>query len=293
VTVSADAVNEGLVSVVIPCFNSGETIRQTVASVHAQTWREVETIVVDDGSTDPITIARLDSLTGIQLFRQQNAGLPAARNAGFRAASGAYYLLLDADDWLEPDAIERLVTGLREDPSAGFACACIQLEGEAKGTLVKSFNFFEQLFLNQIPYCLLLPRSVVDSVGGYDESMREGYEDWELNIRLGAHGYYAHVVPVPLLHYRVRKSGMLLSKSNRLHGVLWKRIQVKHSDLYGMRRLVGLWLNWRRRPSTYPLMLYFVWIMFHRLLPKSWFSKLFTLLRRHSHSNRVNAKAEI
>ena len=287
---TVDAESQEGVSVVIPCFNSGETIRQTVASVHAQTWPKVEIIVVDDGSTDPITIATLDALASIRLVRQQNAGLPAARNAGFRAASGAYYLPLDADDWLEPDAIERLVTGLREDPSADFACACIQLEGEAKGTLVKSFNFFEQLFLNQIPYCLLLPRSVVDSVGGYDESMRDGYEDWEFNIRLGAQGYDAHVVPLPLLHYRVRKSGMLISKSNRLHGVLWGRIQAKHSDLYCMRRLVGLWLDWRRRPSTYPLMLYFAWIMIHRLLPNSWFSRLFTFLRMYSHSNRVNTK---
>lgn len=292
-TMCADAVNEGLVSVVIPCFNSGATIRQAVASVHAQTWRTVEIIVVDDGSTDPITIAILDALADIRLVRQQNAGLPAARNAGFRAASGAYYLPLDADDWLEPDAIERLVNGLRKDPSAGFACSYTQLEGEAKGTLIKSFNFFEQLFLNQIPYCLLLPRSVVDSVGGYDESMRDGYEDWEFNICLGAHGYYAHVVPLPLLHYRVRKSGMLLSKSNRLHGVLWGKIQAKHSNLYGMRRLVGLWLDWRRRPSTYPLMLYFAWIMIHRLLPQSWFSRLFMSLRMYSHSNRVNAKVEI
>lgn len=282
-----------LVSVVIPCYNSGATIRQTVESVRSQTWRSLEIIVIDDGSTDPGTTAELRSLSNIKLIRQENLGLPAARNAGFRAASGVYFLPLDADDWLEPDAIERLVTGLRENPSAGFACACIQLEGEAKGNLVKSFNFFEQLFLNQIPYCLLLPRSVVDSVGGYDESMRDGYEDWEFNIRLGAHGYDAHVVPLSLLHYRVRKSGMLLSKSNRLHGVLWGKIQAKHSDLYRMRRLVGLWINWRRRPSTYPLMLYFAWIMFHRLLPQSWFSRLFTFLRRHSHSNRVNAKAEI
>lgn len=279
-----------MVSVVIPCYNSGATIGQTVASVQTQTWPRVEIVVVDDGSTDPATIAVLDALTGIRLVRQQNAGLPAARNAGFAAATGDFFLPLDADDWLEADAIEELLSALKENPGAAFAYSHLKLEGEASGLLVKSYNFFEQLFLNQMPYCLLLPRSVVNAVGGYDESMRKGYEDWEFNIRLGARGFFGHVVPRPLFHYRVSSGGMLISQSNRLHGALWGQIQQKHSDLYRMNRLISLWRDWSSRPSTYPLSVYFAWIAVHRFLPETWFSALFRWLRRHSHSRRVTSQ---
>ncbi len=287
---SIDAANGERVTVVIPCYNSGATIGQTVASVQTQTWRHVDIVVVDDGSTDPATIAVLDALTGVRLVRQKNAGLPAARNAGFAAATGDYVLPLDADDWLEPEAIEELLSALKDDPSAAFAYSHLQLEGEACGVLVKSYNFFEQLFLNQMPYCLLLPRSVVKGVGGYDESMRKGYEDWEFNIRLGSRGFFGHVVPRPLFHYRVSSGGMLISQSNRLHGALWGQIQQKHPDLYRMSRLIGFWREWRTRPATYPLSLYFAWITVYRLLPATWFAAVFRWLRQRSHSRRVTAQ---
>lgn len=283
----ADATNGGWVTVIIPCYNSGATVAQTVASVQAQTWQQVEIVVVDDGSTDPATIAVLNALIGIRLVRQQNAGLPAARNAGFAVATGDYLLPLDADDWLEPNAIEALLFALKENPSASFAYSHLQLEGEACGVLVKSYNFFEQLFLNQMPYSLLIPRPVVEAVGGYDESMRQGYEDWEFNIRLGAKGYYGVVVPMPLFHYRVSSTGMLLSRSNNLHGELWSQIQRKNDDIYRLPRLMSLWWKWRPLPSTYPLWLYLFWLGFHWLLPQKLFAVLFRALRMHSHSQRI------
>lgn len=276
-----------LVSVVIPCHNSGSTITQTVTSVHFQTWSNIEIIVIDDGSTDQGTIKALEALKGVCLVRQHNAGLPAARNAGFKVASGAYILPLDADDWLEPAAIEQLMGSLRENPAASFAYSYIQLEGEATGILAKPYNFFEQLFLNQMPYCLLLRRSVWESVGGYDESMDRGYEDWEFNIRLGVAGYFGYVVQQPLFHYRVSSGGMLLSKSNRLHGALWAEIQRKHKGIFNLRRLIAVWREWRHRTSTYPLLLYFAWFAGHRLLPDAIFSTLFRWLRQHSHSRRI------
>ncbi len=278
------------VTVVIPCFNSGATLIQAVNSVKAQTWPYVEIIIVDDGSTDQNTIAILDSLTDVILIRQQNKGLPSARNTGFQIAATGYILPLDSDDWLEPIAIEALMRGLRENRSATFAYSYIELEGEALGVLPKSYNFFEQLFLNQIPYCLLLPYSTWRQIGGYDESMLNGYEDWDFNIRLGATGQHGHVVHQALFHYRVTSGGMLISKSNRLHGQLWRYIQKKHPLLFKPVHLAMLWREWSRYPSTYPLTAYFAWLLMHRLLPDSLFSALFRLLRTKSHSRRLTAQ---
>jgi len=147
------------ISIVIPCYNSGATLPQTLDSLRVQSLQPCEIIVVDDGSTDPATVALLDSLSHIRLVRQANAGLPAARNAGFAAATGELVLPLDADDWLEPDALEKLAAALAAHPEAAFAFAHIRLEEESHGVLRKHYNFFEQLFLNQMPYCILIRRA--------------------------------------------------------------------------------------------------------------------------------------
>jgi glycosyltransferase involved in cell wall biosynthesis len=278
--------DEELISVVIPCYNSGATLRQTLASVKAQTWTNFEIIVVDDGSTEPNTCALLLALEGIAVVHQPNSGLPAARNAGFRAARGEYLLPLDADDWLEPTALAGMMDALRSAAHASFVFCDLQLEGEALGVLQKQYNFFEQLFLNQLPYCLLMPKRLWSEAGGYDESMREGYEDWEFTIRLGTLGYYGQRVAQPLFHYRVSSSGMLISKSNRLHVRLWSEIQARHKLIYRWRNLIHLWREWSAKPSRYPLSLYFLWLALHRALPAPAFSWLFRSLRQRSAARR-------
>ena len=275
------------ISIIIPCYNSGRTLPQTLESVRAQTLAPREVIVVDDGSTDPETVALLDSLTDVRLVRQPNCGLPAARNAGFAAAAGEYVLPLDSDDWLEPDALDKLLATLRRHPEAAFAFSHIRLEGECRGVLAKHYNFFEQLFLNQMPYCLLLLRNLWQAVGGYDETLRRGYEDWEFNIRLGSRGHFGVVVPEPLFHYRVSSGGMLLAMSSREHGNLWRDVQNRNLDLYRWGPLWSLWRTWRRRPSTYPLLPFFLWLALHRVLPHAAFQSLFLTLRRWSHGRRV------
>lgn len=278
-----------LVSVVIPCYNSGATLGQTVASVKAQTWPNIETIVIDDGSTDPMTREVLATLVDVAVVRQANSGLPAARNAGFRAARGDYVLPLDADDWIEPEMISAMMQAIQSSGHAGYVYCDIRLEGEGNGVLQKEYNFFEQLSLNQMPYCLLMPKRLWAEAGGYDETMRQGYEDWEFNIRLGARGYYGRRVALPLFHYRVSSSGMLISKSNRLHGLLWSEIQARHKSLYKPLSLLRLWREWADKPSHFPPLMYFFWIGLHRILPASIYASLFKRLRARTHNRRTSS----
>ncbi len=279
------------VTVIIPCYNSGRTLPFTLDSLRIQTYQPLEIIVIDDGSTDPDTIAYVDSLSDVRVVRQENKGLPSARNAGFRAAASRYVLPLDADDWLEPDAVAKLMHALLTNNDAHYTYSHMQLEGEAKGILAKRYNFFEQLFFNQMPYCLMLPKALWAEIGGYDESMRRGYEDWDFNIRLGATGCTGVVVPEPLFHYRVSSGGMLLSTSTKHHGDLWRQIQLKNRELFSPRTLIALWRRWRRRPSTYPLVFYFGWLSLHRLLPKRSFQALFRQLMLRSHGRRVTERS--
>ena len=118
--------------------------------------------------------------------------------------------------------------------------------------------------------------------------MLSGYEDWDFNISLLANGYQGFIVEQPLMHYRVSQHGMLISRSNKLHGLLWEYIQHKHLQLYAPAYLYSLWLEWRTRPSTYPLLIYFPWLILHRLLPRRLFPFVFSLFRLHSHSRRLS-----
>lgn len=277
------------ISVVIPCYNTRpDFIAETLDSLDHQSFRDFEVIVVDDGSNDPDTLAYLAGLgERVQLIRQDNKGLPAARNTGFRAARGALVLPLDSDDFLASDFLEKARSALHATPEAAFSCAWITLEGEAEGILRKGYNLFEQLFLNQLPYCLLMQRSAWEAVGGYDETMRQGYEDWEFNIRLGVNGYLGTVVAEPLFHYRVRSDGMLIGKSSRLHGTLWKDIQKRHPQSYSLGGLWRLWRAWRTVPSTYAPLLLIGLLAAHRFLPTVTFAALFRRLLKASQSRRV------
>jgi len=290
IDIKTNKVRHKTLTVVIPCFNTHTYLDQTILSVRSQTLPDIEIIVVDDGSTNSETIAFLDNLgSDVKLIRQANRGLPAARNIGFAAAQGDFILPLDADDWLEPSCAAELIELLARHPDLAFAFSHMQMEGEGRGVLAKDYNFFEQLFLNQLPYCMMLRKKVWRDIGGYDESMRRGYEDWEFNIRLGDAGYFGAVVPKPLFHYRIAQTGMLLSTSSIIHGELWETIRRKHAKLYEFYSLFELWRLWHHHKSTYPLWLYPLWLAAAKMLPQKLFVIIFKFLRRFSLGRRVTS----
>ena len=280
------------ISVIFPCYNSHLHLQETLDSLRAQTFTNFEIVLVDDGSDDPDTITYLDALPDdVKMIRQINMGLPAARNTAFRHARGRYVLPLDCDDWLEPNYLKCAYETIIKKPENFFVFSHLIAFGDVNGVLHKNYNFFEQLFLNQLPYCLLMPKSAWHALGGYDESMRQGYEDWEFNIRLGCHGYFGVPMDTPLFHYRVSQSGMLKSISRHKHGELWRTIQNKNSEAYTLVNLIKTWWTWRTKPATYPLPLYFGWILLHWILPNSLFAKIFQNLLPFSHSARVGQNA--
>lgn len=276
------------VSVVFPCYNAAAHLPRAIDSVRAQTFTDVELIVVDDGSTDVATLDYLASLPDdVRIIRQANKGLPGARNTGFREASGKYVMPLDCDDFLDPRCLEELLNAVKQDGGTSYAFSHMALCGEKTGILKRNFNFFEQLFLNHIPYCILIPKELWREVGGYDERMCNGLEDWEFNIRLGAEGHYGHLVDKPLFFYFVRSSGMLQSMTNRRHAQLSRFIRSAHRRQYSLKSLRRVWREWRGQPSTYPLVSYFGLIMMYGIFPYWLFNAMFRLLMTFSNSTRI------
>src|SRR3954447_6120103 len=116
------------ITVVIACFNYGRFVAEAVESARVQ---DAHVVVVDDGSTDPQTHAALDGLPDdVEVLRQENAGVCAARNAGLTRATTPYVLALDADDRLAPGALRAMRAPLDADPALGFAYGCQRFFGE-------------------------------------------------------------------------------------------------------------------------------------------------------------------
>jgi glycosyltransferase involved in cell wall biosynthesis len=134
-----------LISVIISTYNYGRFLRQCLDSVFAQTVRDFEVIVVDDGSTDD-TPAVLGSVTDPRLrhFRTPNGGLPVARNAGLREARGEFVAFIDADDRWRPQILETLLSLLLAEPSVGAVFSDFVRFNE-NGFLPNQFSFFPEL----------------------------------------------------------------------------------------------------------------------------------------------------
>ena len=224
------------VSIVIPCYNLGAYLPETLESVRRQTRGDWEAIVVNDGSTDDTADRVKEAFRryGDPRFRyleQPNRGLPAARNAGIERARGRYILPLDADDLLEPTFLEQTVEVLEAFPEFGIVYTHLRAFGsEQWEAACPPWHPCRLLVQNRLPYASLYRREVWESTGGYDPAMREGYEDWDFWVTAAERGWRATCVPRPLFLYR-RRPGSMLSRAYRSHDRLVARIHAKHQAL--------------------------------------------------------------
>jgi glycosyltransferase involved in cell wall biosynthesis len=197
--------------VLMPCFNHGEFIGEAVESVLAQTFHDFEILVVDDGSTDPATretIARL-AAPGITVLTTPNRGLPAARNCAAGHASGEYLCALDADDRLATTWFEKGVRVLDAQPDVAFVSHWLETFGDERWTWTpERCDLPTLLARNAVNGAALVRKEAFDAAGGYDESMREGCEDWDLWLRLVESGQQGAIVPEVLFFYRRRADSM-------------------------------------------------------------------------------------
>ena len=223
-----------IVSVVIPCYNYGEYLEEAVDSALGQTLQDSEVIVVDDGSTDSLTmevLAKLDR-PRTRVIHQANTGLPGARNAGIGVATGRYICCLDADDALEETYLEKTVTLLESHPDIGFAYSWVRRFGAAEGVWEpEDFNLKKLLEYNHVSVSAVFRRQAWEAVGGYWNEMRPGYEDWEFWIRLAAHGYSGKLIPEFLLKYRKHGRSMVDEIVDQ-HERLVRKIRQRHARLY-------------------------------------------------------------
>jgi len=225
-----------LVSVVIPCYNLGRYLDEAVDSVLAQSFQQFEILVVDDGSTDVDTQHLLADYRKprTQVLRSSNRGLSAARNLGIVHSHGRYVCALDADDLLAPTWLERGVSLLEADERIDFVSHWLNAFGDEQWTWQPVRSDLAMLLdRNTLNGAAIIRRTLFDAAGMFDESMRDGCEDWEFWIRVTEKGHHGVIVPEVMYQYR-RRAGSMSDVMNQsdLHHRLYRELIEKHADSY-------------------------------------------------------------
>ena len=241
--------DKALVSVIIPAFNAAAHVRQTLNSVVAQTYQEIEVIVVDDGSSDATSsiveefVARE---TRCQRVRQSNAGVGAARNTAIRKARGKYVAPLDADDFWVPEKLEKQVARMEQCGSETGMVYCWSTLIDNNGKRVGSSHPYT--LEGRLRHALVLKNLIgnasaplfraaaLEKVGLYptraEQGGAQGCEDWDLALRI-AEIFSVRVVPECLVAYRQNGSSMSVNAKSMAASFVFamRRARQRNSDL--------------------------------------------------------------
>ncbi|MBC7887150.1 MAG: glycosyltransferase family 2 protein [Ferruginibacter sp.] len=223
------------VSIIIPCYNQGAFLEEAIDSVLAQTYRDFEIIVVNDGSGDEHTLAVLNALQkpNTVILHTVNRGVSAARNYGIAHSSGEFILPLDADDRIDTRFLSLAVPLLDQDQQLEIIGTGVEYFGSVNGTeILPVYHPAQHLLRNLFFNTSLFRKTGFEKINGYDEAFREGWEDWDMFLRLIDRPEQTFVIQDFLLHYRIKKSSrnadLFLEKKHRVE----QQFYCKHIKKY-------------------------------------------------------------
>ena len=242
-----------------------EYVAETIRSVLAQTYRDWEMIIIDDGSTDSSLKTSKVAAGGdprIRILRNDvNKGVSVTANLGLHQATGFYMARLDADDVAQPEWLQTRVAFLESHPSVVVVSSSRFLINEAGHRIGRTHESqlseiitWELIFGNPIPQsgtvCVL---DAVRKAGGYNQGIRTGIEDWELWVKLSMMGTLIIEEP-PMINYRVNSRGLsAVNRDNRASKEQSLQLVMPSMGFNATgRKLPGelLWLLYRNRPVT-------------------------------------------
>ncbi|WP_051929324.1 glycosyltransferase family A protein [Flavobacterium sp. 83] len=229
-----------IVSIIVPCYKQAHFLKESLQSVLDQTYSHWECIIVNDGSpddTESITQKWCALDSRFKYLKKENGGLSSARNAGIAVSRGAYILPLDADDVLHPDYLEKLVPILCNDESLGIVSCytkffSIDITKTSFDLTPQGTHWGYLLYVNQLIATSLYRKECWNRVGGYDESMNKGFEDWDFWLNISKRDWNYKIIPEFLFYYRKSKQSMLTETIQKHAEEVKRYIFIKHKELY-------------------------------------------------------------
>ena len=229
---------KGKLSIVVPYYNMGQYIDETIQSLQQCGYTDKEILIINDGSTDELSLSKLNEYRqkdSIKIFDVNNSGLAEARNLGAEYANGEFLAFLDADDTIQPSYYTRVIEVFRQYKNVQFAGCWVQYFGNSRN-IWPAFMPEPPLILNHnmVNSSSLVYKRAAFLAGGKNDSTMifQGFEDYESVISILAHGFGGVVIPETLFNYRVRPDSMFreISKSKKLN--LYQHISNKHKQFY-------------------------------------------------------------
>lgn len=228
------------VSIIVPCFNHAKYLEECIRSINNQSYTNWECIIVNDGSTDDTeTVSHKLENEKIRYIYQENRGLSGARNTGIRNASGDYILPLDADDTLNPLALEKMIAVFAQTPETLIVFSDTVTFGSTnkKSDLQETFSLKDLLLGNKLYCTSMFPKKHFDTGIIYDEKLRHGFEDWEFWIQLiDAHREQPITkIDYPVFNYRSHPETSMIKEitgNNDKKEIIYHAVYEKHKTLF-------------------------------------------------------------
>jgi glycosyltransferase involved in cell wall biosynthesis len=228
------AKHQELISIVVPCYNHAQFLAEAVKSVIDQSHENWECIIVDDGSTDntgEVSRRLVETDPRVRYYKKNNGGLSSARNYGVHQSTGTFILPLDADDIIHKDYIVRALQAFSDNPGAKIVyCEAELFEGKTGKWDLPDFTIRQLARQNMIFCSAIYRKSEWTRVGGYDEALRFGSEDWDFWISLLKNGGEVIKLPFVGFYYRIRPESMLRTLDETKLRAISNYICKKHFD---------------------------------------------------------------
>lgn len=225
---------EPLVSIIIPVFNAENYLEETLSSISALQYPNVEVILVNDGSTDnSVHIANeyVAKNNHARLIHQPNQGVSVARNTGIAQAKGKYILPFDSDDIINENYVGEAVLVLENNEDVKVVCSKAEYFGDKTGSWdLPEFSLFALAHRNLLPVCCMYRKADWEKVGGYCTDL-PGREDWDFWISLLKNG--GNVVKLPLVgfKYRMHKTSKR-NRTRKLKRYIFEVLNKRHPDFF-------------------------------------------------------------
>jgi glycosyltransferase involved in cell wall biosynthesis len=224
------------VSVIVPCYNMGKYIDETIESVLKSTFQDFEIVVVNDGSTDEFTNKHLADYhrPKTKVIHTKNQGLVGARNTAIENSTGEYILPLDSDDMISENYIKEAVEYLDNNPNAGIVYCMAERFGDVTGIWELPEYSVEGMVRQCLIFCSgFFRRKDCEKVGGYSLNMNYNYEDWDFWLKIIELG--RDVYKIPEIHFfnRVRQGSITNTRDwNGKMKNMNRQIYLNHLELF-------------------------------------------------------------